>query len=455
MGVPVLLQPASASEYVEQGLSAVDRLDARLRAMITVTAGRARQRAQELDSLAAAGRSAGLLHGMTVTLKDVIHTAGVRTTNGANFPEDEYPEHDAEVVTRLMRAGAISIGKANLHEFAYGGTTQNPFHGSCRNPWDLERIPGGSSGGSGAGIAAGYAHVALGTDTAGSGRLPAALNGIAGLRPTPGRISGRGVTPVSAAFDTISPMARRVSDIAKVYMVLAGYDPADPVSVDRPVEDPLLGLSAGIRGLKIGLPRRHFFDAMDDGVARAVEQGLATLAHLGAQLVDIEIPGAENASQPFEHLFHTDAAGYHEERLARAPDRYGADTRQRLQTLGGKVSGAAYARALVWAAAWRRQLQGVFAQVDVVVHPSAPAVAPTVEECRDTTAATRRLTTCCYPWSLACVPVLSLPVGFAEHGMPCGLTAVAAWWNEPVLFRLGEAFQRATDWHLRQPPIAA
>jgi aspartyl-tRNA(Asn)/glutamyl-tRNA(Gln) amidotransferase subunit A len=453
MNVPTLLRPGSVVAHVENALDAIARLDGRLRAMITTTADAARERAQALDALAARGERAGLLHGLTVTLKDVIQTAGVRTTNGANFPDEEHYAEDAEVVARLARAGAVIIGKANLHEFAYGGTTQNPFHGSCRNPWDTERIPGGSSGGSGAGVAAGFAHASLGTDTAGSGRLPAALNGIAGLRPTPGRISLRGVTPVSAAFDTISPMARRVSDLAQLFAVLAGYDPADPVSVDRPVEDALTPMTAGVAGLRLGLPRRWFFEGMDGGVASAIEAGLAALERAGAKLVEVEVPSAESASAPFEQLFHTDGAGYHEERLARAPDRYGADTRERLTTLGGKVSGPVYARALVWAAAWRRRLQGVFAEVDALVHPSAPAVAPTVAECRNTTATTRRLTTYCYPWSLACVPVLSMPAGFAEHGMPCGLSVVARWWNEPMLFRVGAAYQRLTDWHLCEPPI--
>ena len=453
MQSPFLLRPASAAEHVEHCVSTIARLDGRLCAMITTTSDPARERARALDALAARGERAGLLHGLTVTLKDVIHTKGIRTTNGANFPDEEHPAADAEIVTRLDRAGAITIGKANLHEFAYGGTTQNPFHGSCRNPWDIDRIPGGSSGGSGSGVAAGYSHVSLGTDTAGSGRLPAALNGIAGLRPTPGRISLRGVTPVSAAFDTISPMARRVSDIARFYAVLAGYDPLDPVSVDRSVEDPLTGLSVGISGLRLGVPRRYFFDGMDPGVAKAIEEALAELERLGAKLIEVDVPQVENASTPFEQLFHTDGAGYHEERMAQAPERYGADTRERLTTLGGKVSGPTYARALVWAAAWRRRLQGVFAQVDALVHPSAPMVAPTVAECRNTTATTRRLTPCCYPWSLASVPVLSVPAGFAEHGMPCGLTIVAGWWNEPMLFRVGEEYQRATDWHLREPAI--
>jgi aspartyl-tRNA(Asn)/glutamyl-tRNA(Gln) amidotransferase subunit A len=453
MNTPPLLRPASTAAHVEHCLSAIARLDGRLKAMITTTADSARARAQALDALAARGERAGLLHGLTVTLKDVIHTAGVRTTNGANFPDEETPGEDAEVVTRLARAGAVTIGKANLHEFAYGGTTQNPFHGSCRNPWDIDRIPGGSSGGSGSGVAAGFAHASLGTDTAGSGRLPAALNGIAGLRPTPGRISLRGVTPVSAAFDTISPMARRVSDIAHLYAALAGYDPLDPVSVDRAVEDPITPMSAGVAGLRLGVPRRYFFEGMDAGVAKAIEAALVTLERLGARLIEVDVPSAESASLPFEQLFHTDGTGYHEERLARAPERYGTDTRERLTTLGGKVSGPTYARALVWAAAWRRRLEAVFAGVDALVHPSAPAVAPTVAECRSTTATTRRFTPYCYPWSLACVPVLSVPAGFAEHGMPCGLTIVAAWWREPMLFRIGEAYQRATDWHLREPAI--
>jgi aspartyl-tRNA(Asn)/glutamyl-tRNA(Gln) amidotransferase subunit A len=390
---------------------------------------------------------------MVFTLKDVIATAGVRTTDGANFGE-RVPEEDAAIVKSLLRAGAIVVGKANLHEFAYGGTSQNPFWGSCRNPWDIDRIPGGSSGGSATAVAAGMCHVSIGTDTGGSGRLPAALTGVCGLRPTPGWISCTGITPLSPFFDTVSPLARRVSDIARTFVSIAGYDPADPHSVDRPVDLLLSGVWAGIKGLRIGVPQGSFFvDGLDPGVAVSISDAMRTLEHLGATLVDVRIPHIEEAAGHFEKLFHTDGAAVHAERLRTAPERFGGDIRERLEKLGGKVSGTDYAAALQWAAEWRRQLQPVLSSVDAIAHASAPGVAPLVADCGSTTTTTRRLAVFCYPWALACIPALSIPCGFAEHGMPCGLTIAASPWQDGMVLRVGEAFQQSTEWHLHEPEI--
>lgn len=418
--------------------------------MIRVTDQLALQQSAVLDELAAQGRSGGLLHGLIFTVKDVIDLAGTPTTNGANFPCEQAMD-DAEVVARIKRHGATIIGKNNLHEFAYGGTTQNPFWGSCRNPWNVDRIPGGSSGGSGAAVAAGYCDVSLGTDTAGSGRLPAALNGISALRPTLGRISNRGVTPCSFAFDTISPMARRVSDIVATYSVIAGYDKNDPISANRPVAPLVEGRRPSISGMRIGIPSNPIFNQLDPGIAKAFYDAVNMLKALGAHCVPVEIPDFELAGSTLERLFHSDAAAYHSQRLVTSPERFGPDIRERLLTLGGKFTAIEYSAALQWMMEWRRSLEAVFETIDAIAHPTTPTVAPLVETCKGTTAMTRRLAALCYPWSLAGAPSLSVPMGFAEFGMPCGLTFVTPWWEENTALKLGLAYQDSTAWHLRSP----
>jgi len=445
--------PRSATSHTEASLARIERLDGRIKAMITVTADTALARAAEADAAAARGESLGLLHGLTVSLKDVIHTAGVRTTGGSQFFADFVPRADAEVVRRLKSAGAIIIGKNNLHEFAYGGTTQNPFYGSCRNPWDLERIPGGSSGGSGAAVAADYSDVSLGTDTAGSGRIPAALNGVAGLRPTCGRISNRNVIPCSLPFDTISPLARRVADIARVFAVIAGHDPDDPLSAERPLENFLPGLTAGVKGVRLGLPKTYFFDQTEPEIADAVMAAARLLERLGARLVDIALPGAEVAKDYFEKIFHSDAAALHRERLQTAPEMFGADTRDRLNSLGGSFTAVDYALALRWMENWKHRLRAQFEDVDAILTPMTPIPAPLVGDSRQTTATTRRLTLFSYVWAIAQIPVLVVPCGFTREGLPFGLSLAARWWREPLLFRIGTAYQAETDWHLRRAPI--
>lgn len=447
--------PMSAVAHTKAALDRIARFDDRLKAMITVTADAALDRAAEADRAAANGDSLGLLHGMTVSLKDVIHTAGVRTTGGSKLYADFVPRDDAEVVRRLKAAGAIIVGKNNMHELAYGGTTQNPFYGSCRNPWDPERIPGGSSGGSGSAVAADYSDVSLGTDTAGSGRIPASLNGVAGLRPTSGRISNRNVIPCSLPFDTISPLARRVADIARVFAVIAGHDPLDALSADQPLENFLPGLGAGVKGARLGLPKAYFFDQAEPEIAEAVMQAARLLERLGAKLVDISLPGAEVAKDYYEKIFHSDAAAFHREKLLSSPELFGADTRDRLNNLGGAFTAVDYALGLRWMENWKHRLRSQFREVDAILTPMTPIPAPRVADSLQTTTTTRRLTLFSYVWAIAQIPVLVLPCGFTDEGLPFGLSLAAAWWQEPLLFRIGTAYQAETDWHLRRAPLIA
>lgn len=445
-------EASSATANVQACLTAIEARNPKLRALITVTAEQALSKAQEQDERMLARGEVGALAGMTVTLKDVIHTAGIRTTNGSWIDTDFVPETDAEVVTRLIRHGAIVLGKANLHEYAYGGTTQNPFHGSCRNPWDRERIPGGSSGGSSVAVASGMCQVSLGTDTAGSGNLPAALCGIAALRPTIGAVSNRGVTPLSPFFDTISPMARRVQDVERVFRCVAGHDPAYPFSRQAPEADRPIDASGRLDGVRLGVPTNYFFDQLEPAVGVSVGTALEKLVQLGALLVPIEIPNASDARAHYERLFHTDAAVVHRERYCRSASHYGSDTRERLERFGRSMTGLDYAESLAFGQGWQWEVDSLLSDVDAIVHPTTPVTAPTVRDCASTTTATQRLAMFLYPWCLARVPVMTLPCPPATHGLPCGLAVVARQWNERTLFRVGRALQAVTDWHLRAPP---
>jgi aspartyl-tRNA(Asn)/glutamyl-tRNA(Gln) amidotransferase subunit A len=443
----------SSVELTERCLERIERLDGVLRVFVTVTADLARERARAADDALARGALLGPLHGLPVALKDNIDTAGIRTTAGAGFLADRVPAEDAEVVRRLTAAGAVIVGKAQLHELAYGGTTQNPHFGACRNPWDPERIPGGSSGGSGAAVAAGMCAAALGTDTGGSVRIPAALNGVAGLRPTTGAISNRGLVWLTHTFDTIGPLARSVEDVAEVFAVLAGYDPAEPTSVEGPAVDSLAGLGQGVEGLRVGVPASFYFDDADEPVVTAVRAAGDMLAELGASLVEVELPGSAEALEAATRIIWAEALAIHRERLATDPASFGEDVRRRLPS-GEQVTGADYATAVQTGREWRRMLAGVLARVDAILSPVSGAVAPLAADC-ETIETTRRLTIRTYGWSLAGLPALAVPCGFSPDGMPIGMQLAAPAWQEPVLFRLGVAYESATDWHLREPPIVA
>ena len=440
-----------AREAVEGCLARIEALDPALNAMITTTAEAAREAADACDRAAAEGRWLGLLHGLPVALKDNIETAGVRTTSGAAYLADHIPNRDAPAAARLKAQGAILIGKANLQELAWGVVSTNPVAGQCRNPWNPARIPGGSSGGSGAAVAADMAEAALGTDTGGSVRIPAAMTGIAGLRPTHGRISIRGITPVSVAHDTVGPMARRVADVARIFAALAAYDPLDPLSRDLPLGNFLPSLGDGIAGVRVGLARNFFFEDVDDGVEAAVREGARTLESLGARLVDVTLAGAETAQRWTTIMAYADACAYHRERLDAGPGAISRPVYERMM-LGRDFGAVDYAEAMRGREAWRRTLAEAFETVDVLQAPTTPRPAPPIADDRSLHRATQEATRFTYGGALASIPGLSVPCGFAADGLPVGMMLEAAWGAEPLLLRMGHAYQTATDWHLRRAP---
>lgn len=399
----------------------------------------------------AAGTQEGGLSGVIVSVKDNIDTAGIRTTRGSGFFADRIPNGDATVVERLRRAGATIIGKDNLHEFAFGATSQNPHHGLCRNPWNLETIPGGSSGGAGASVAAGFSEVAIGTDTGGSVRIPAALNGVSGLRPTVGRISNHGVMPLSDQYDTVGPLARRVVDVADAYEAIAGYDPRDAYSVDRPVEGWRSRHAGGLHGLKIGIPSALIAAESEPEVVVLIEAAIRALTDLGAIPVEIAIEGAADAHVAYMTIVQSDAAAVHAERMATSPKTFGADVEGRLR-MGGEITGQAYSIAQRKRAPWMRQVGEIFDRVDMLAMPTVGFPAPLAAGPDGMIATTHRLTRLTSIWSFAELPGLSVPCGFSR-GLPIGLQLVGPKWSEASLLATGAAYQGVTDFHRQLPPL--
>lgn len=456
-GSAMAAQPTASSvavRRVEACARAIRQDDDRLRAFITPTIETALDEAGAADAVAGCGDLLGLLHGTVVALKDNIEVVGVRCTAGSAFFVDHVPNRDASVAARLRRAGAILIGKTNLHEFAYGGTSQNEHYGRCRNAWDDTRLPGGSSGGSGVAVAAGMCDVALGTDTGGSIRMPASLNGICGLRPSAGAVPNRGSIPVSPPYDTIGPMARRIIDVARVYAAIAGPDGGDPTSAPDAPPDVLGRLGDGIEGVRILMPTRFFGPEADPDVAAAVRQAAEVLARLGARVEEGDLPGAEAAQARLMPIIYADAAAYHRKRLEREPDRFGRDVRARLQP-GLELRAIDYAGSLRWLEGWRAQVEELFRESwNLVLTPTMPCTAPPIEPDDDVIAVSTRLSRFTWVWPAAGVPALSVPCGFDSRGLPIGMQLAGPRWSEPLLLRLGHAYQSATDWHRRRPPLA-
>lgn len=442
-GSTVPKAPSTPAERVEGDLDRIARLNPRFRAMVTPDAAGARA------SLAGGPVRSGPLAGMTLTVKDNIDTAGLRTACGSRLFAGRVPERDATVVTRLRAAGAIILGKASMMELAFGLRTTDAIGGQCRNPWDDTRVPGGSSGGSAASVALDFGVASLGTDTGGSVRMPSALCGVTGLRPTHGRVPNTGVLPVSETFDTVGPVARRVQDVAAVYEAIAGYDPEDPHSIDRPVT-PWDG-SASVSGLRVGVPDHFYYDDIDPEIAEALARMRAALAAAGAELVPVMLPGAEIAHAHATRIILADACALHETALEQRRADISDQVYERM-IKGRAVTGVHYAEALRFRERWRQMLAALFRQVDVLLMPTTPALAAPIQDSAHLEDATRHFTRFTYGGGLAGTPGLSLPCGLTASGLPIGALFEAPWWQETRLFTIGAWWQALTDWHLRQAP---
>jgi aspartyl-tRNA(Asn)/glutamyl-tRNA(Gln) amidotransferase subunit A len=437
----------TAAELVQTCSRQIQKLNSRLNAFITVVQGPAPEGEASMSRAAVADRALG---GIPLALKDLFDTANLRTTAGSKFFMEHVPAADAWAVARLKDAGAVIMGKTNTHEIALGVTTNNPHFGPCLNPWDDTRIPGGSSGGSAVAVATGMALGALGTDTGGSIRIPASLCGVVGLKPTYGRVSVRGVFPLSWNLDHVGPITRSVADAAIMLQVISGYDEEDPYSIDAPVDDYDAHLDDGIRGWRIALGIGEYADDADDEVRQAVGRAAGTLEALGAQLTPVDVSFLHQAALANGLMTQADGAAFHRKRLAEHPDWFGEDVRRRLES-GRDLPSGDYVLARQTQAEIKHQLHRFFAEYDILLLPSTPITAPPIKG-EDAVAQARRLTRFTAPFNLAGLPAISLPCGFDPRGLPIGLQMIAEAWREAALLRAAAAYERQQNWAARRPP---
>jgi aspartyl-tRNA(Asn)/glutamyl-tRNA(Gln) amidotransferase subunit A len=446
----------SPVELTRQTLARIERLQPRLNAYITVTADLAIEQARGAESEIRAGRWRGPLHGIPYAAKDLFFTKGIRTTVGSRVLADFIPDDDAAVVEKLRNAGAVLAGKAGMHEHAYGITNTNPHFGPVRNPWDIERIPGGSSGGSTAALATGQCGFSLGTDTGGSIRIPASFCGVTGLKPTFGRVSRYGCYPLAHTLDHVGPFALSCEEAWWVYAAMAGRDARDETTVERPEPAPDFAPEMSLRGRKIGVPKDFYFERLDPGVEAATRQALAVFESLGAVLTDVEVPDIEEANAVSRVILLAEAASIHQRTLDERYGDYGEDQRVLIDQ-GRFIPAADYLNAQRWRRGFCAAFNRILEEVDAIAAPAVPVppapIGETSMEFAGETHDVRLLTTRnVRALNLTGLPMLSIPCGFTPAGLPVGLMLTAALFDEKNLLEIGHAYQTASAWHKQRPP---
>jgi aspartyl-tRNA(Asn)/glutamyl-tRNA(Gln) amidotransferase subunit A len=446
----------SPLDLVETSLARMERWNPSLHAFLTVLAEGARRQAKAAEREIHRGRARGPLHGIPISLKDNFWTRGIRTTAGSKILADFVPETDSDVAGKITRSGAILLGKTNMHEFAYGITGENPHYGSSRNPWARDRISGGSSGGSAVAVGTGMGFASVGTDTGGSIRIPSALCGIVGLKPTFGLVSTAGVVPLGITFDHAGPIARSVTDACILLEAIAGKYPRGETRPDhrklrrnRP------------RRFRIGLPKEFFFERLDGEVLRLVEAAAKKFESLGASLAEVSRPRLTGAIDRATYTVIAEANEYHESQgyyPARAAE-YGDDVREHLEW-GHKLLAVDYLGALPKRREVREDFEAAFDDVDILLAPTSPIFAPRIGESavrasgeRETTvrAELLRLTR---PANVTGFPAISIPCGFSREGLPVGLQLLGPRWGEARLLSIALAYEEATEWHARHPNLS-
>jgi aspartyl-tRNA(Asn)/glutamyl-tRNA(Gln) amidotransferase subunit A len=441
-------QKISARELIEACARQVERLNSKLSAFITVIPPEQALQAQLPESKSAPSHS---LRGIPLAIKDLFDVAGIRTTIGSKFFADHVPEQDGFVIEKLKQAGAILMGKTNTHEIALGITGNNPHYGTARNPWDTTRIPGGSSSGSAIAVATGMALGALGSDTGGSIRIPASLCGVVGFKPTFGRVSLRGVFPLSWNLDHVGPLTKRVRDAALMLQIMAVYDPLDPACVKMLTGNYLGHILDKVKGRKIAVGVGAFIETSDPEVLQAVREATRVLESLGCKVQEENVSWLRDAALANKLITQSDGAAVHHERLKEHPEGFGDDIRRRLED-GINTPLTDYIIARRTQTEIRKRLELFFETYDFLVTPTTPIAAPTIEG-HDAVEQAGRLTRFTAPFNLAGLPALSVPCGFTKEGLPIGLQIISRAWGESKVLNLGHAFEQATEWHKRIPAI--
>jgi aspartyl-tRNA(Asn)/glutamyl-tRNA(Gln) amidotransferase subunit A len=442
---------ASPVELTQACLARIHRANGTLNAFITITEESALEQARAAEAELMQGKWRGPLHGIPIALKDLFDTSGVRTTAGSALFKDRVPTEDAEVVRRLKAAGAVLLGKTNMQEFAFGGASIVSHFGAVHNPWEPSHIAGGSSGGSSAALAAGLCYGSLGTDTAGSVRLPASHCAIVGLKPTYGLVSTRGVIPLSWSLDHVGPMARTVADTALLLQTIAGYDEKETTSERMTVPDYAQALHEKVSALRIGVPREFFFDGLHPEIATAMDQALSVLRKLTAEVRDVAL--AANTMETLRDVVRAaEAYAYHREFVTRSPELYQPLTLKRIRA-GAEVTTFAYIQGRRELAQVRRSAAKWIESVDVLVTPTLPILPPAISDPRaDDILPTVRNTS---PFDVNGWPAISVPCGFSASGLPIGLQIIGPHGGESIVLQLAHAYEQATEWHKRRPALPA
>lgn len=443
----------SPVELTRSVLDRIEQVEDRVEAFVVVTAEQALEAAAIAEKEIADGGYRGPLHGIPVGIKDLFDVAGLPTTASSQVRADHRATDDSACVQRLRDAGSILVGKTHTHEFAYGIITP-----TTRNPWNVEHIPGGSSGGSGAAVAAGECLMGMGTDTGGSIRIPAALCGTVGLKPTYGRVSRHGVTSLCWSLDHAGPLTRTVRDAALVLGVLAGSDPRDPATADVAVPDYTEGIDAGVSGLTVGVPSNYFFDDIDPQVEARVREAVSVLEGNGATVRSVEIPYSQQLMAVEFGLIMPEASAYHQEMLRSRGDAYQDDVRVLLEA-GELMLASQYLKVLRVRALIKDGFRRAFEGLDAIVCPTLPATAARVDQQEfEFPHGVRKSVMDAYvghsaPGNITGLPALSVPCGFDSNGLPVGLQIIGRPYEEQTILRLGQAYETATDWVSQTPDL--
>ena len=447
----------SPVEIIDAHLSRIDATEPILNSFITLLADESRIAARQAEKDIQAGKYKGPLHGIPVGLKDLYNTAGVRTTSGSKIFDTFIPTEDCTVARKFQQAGAILIGKLNMHPFAYGPTGENLDYGHMHNPWNPEMITGGSSGGSGSAAAAGQCTITTGSDTGGSIRIPAALCGIVGLKPTYGLVSRWGLTALSWSLDHPGPMTRTVEDAAITLNIIAGHDPKDIASAKVDIPDYTSALTGNVQGLRIGMPKEYFEAPLDPQIRKAVEDAISVLESLGAEVKEISFPMFNESQAISSTVLMSEATAYHRDLLEKDGHQLYEPVRQRLEA-GLFISAADYLRAQQARTLLDREGRRLLDDVDLLAGPTEPITAPEILAPKvlageQEIGVVGALTQYTRPYNINGFPAISVPCGFSDTGMPIGLQLAGKPFDELTVIRAAHSYEQATNWHTRRPPI--
>ena len=447
----------SPVELFNEAMERIHQLQPKLNSFITITEEEGRKAATEAEDEIRKGQYRGPLHGIPISIKDLFATRGVRTTAGSKVLAKWIPDYDATAVAHLQQAGMVLIGKTNMHEFAYGVTNDNPHFGPARNPWQPTRVPGGSSGGSAAAVASSQCAAALGSDTGGSIRTPAAVCGVVGLKPTYGRVSRYGAIPLAWSLDHVGPITKSVEDAAIMLAAISGPDPMDPSSSSRPIPDYRKDMRGSIRGLRLGVPRQYFLENVDPEIQKLVSAAIRQMEGVGATRVEVDIPALENCAAMEAHITLAEATSYHEPYLKKQADDYGPAVRTNLEA-GRYLLATDYVKSQRARTLLQRNFNEAFKRAEVIVSPTLPALPPLVGEVWVQSGDLREHVIDAFlrfniPYDLTGLPAISVPCGFSSAGLPIGLQIASRAFEEGTILKFAHAYEQSTDWHLARPAL--